>query len=410
MFHQLLPHPAPVVRYIKSGVGRARGPNDDEKSGIDFTIRTIGRHTNKKTTAKAHDSDSEATGSDVEDLGSVGSMGSLAFATPMKTKSKDTDADLLADPLTMSAKQLKDIAGDVAEDLNCAYFQHTARVTSPALFRPMSTMLNITTEKGDTKLFRKGQVDPSVFVRAFQSALSTSSVPLSSSDVFFNITGGTGEPLVAAVALGYRTLFHVAANSEEELMYALPSEEQERLNKVDYFNYRSPEPDIPSMGVLAAEAVRQITAYLKNEVLGVPSSIKVPLTGPLELKPVVVYTYMPVLNQIVRRTVREEDGKPAVEDGKKGSTQGKGSTESTDKKEAPVAPTVRGKFVTTKDDKQKPTKQDEEAEEEDHEQDEDKEEPNPDADLAALAEMQRATKRKGGATNSNGSKKPKKAS
>jgi len=71
---------------------------------------------------------------------------------------------------------------------------------------------------------------------------------------------------------------------------------------------------------------------------------------------------------------------------------------------------VRGKLVTTKDDKQKPAKQDEEAEEEDHEQDEDKEEANPDADLAALAEMQRATKRKGGATNSNGSKKPKKAS
>jgi len=301
LFNQLLPPPAPVVRYIKSGVGRARGPNDDEKSGIDFTIRTIGRHTNKKTTAKAHDSDSEATGSDVEDLGSVGSMGSLAFSTPMKTKSVDTGADMLADPLTMSAKQLKDIAGDVADDLNCAYFQHTARVTSPALFRPMSTMLNITTEKGDTKLFRKGQVDPSVFVRAFQSALSTSSMPSSSSDVFVNITGGTGEPLVAAIALGYRTVFHVAANSEEELMFALPTEEQERLNKVDYFNYRSPEPDIPSMGVLAAEAVRQITAYLKNEVLGVPSSIKVPLTGPLELKPLVVYTYMPVLNQIVRR-------------------------------------------------------------------------------------------------------------
>ena len=160
LFHQLLPHPAPVVRYIKSGVGRARGPNDDEKSGIDFTIRTIGRHTNKKTTAKAHDSDSEATGSDVEDLGSVGSMGSLAFSTPMKTKSKDTDADLLADPLTMSAKQLKDIAGDVAEDLNCAYFQHTARVTSPAMFRPMSTMLNITTERVTRSSSAKARLTP----------------------------------------------------------------------------------------------------------------------------------------------------------------------------------------------------------------------------------------------------------
>jgi hypothetical protein len=103
-------------------------------------------------------------------------------------------------------------------------------------------------------------VDPSVLVRAFTSALSTSSVPLTNSDVFVNITGGTPEPLVAAIALGYRTIFHVTGSADEELMYSLPTEEQQRINNIDYFGYKSPEADLPAMGALAAEAVRQIAS------------------------------------------------------------------------------------------------------------------------------------------------------
>ena len=154
--------PAHWRRYIKSGSGRARGPNDDERSGIDFTIRTIGRHTVKKTASAAQAaaaSDSDASASE-EELGSLGSAGSVSYTTPMKVKNDVVDQELYADPLTMSAKQLKGIAGDVADDLACAYFQHTARVTAPAIFRPLSAMLSITNEKGESKLFRKGQVRP----------------------------------------------------------------------------------------------------------------------------------------------------------------------------------------------------------------------------------------------------------
>lgn len=149
-------------RYIKSGSGRARGPNDDERSGIDFIIRTIGRHANKKPPAaagNAADSDSDATESE-DELG-LGSTSSLSYATPTKPKD-DAQQDLLADPLTMSSKQLKGIAGDNAEDLACAYFQHTARVTAPAMFRPLNAMLNFVNDKGETKLFRKGQAGPAI--------------------------------------------------------------------------------------------------------------------------------------------------------------------------------------------------------------------------------------------------------
>jgi len=147
-------------RYIKSGSGRARGPDDDERSGVDFVIRTIGRHSNKKpagTPVKATDSDSDKSESE-DDMGIVGSVGSVGSVGESRTRPQNVQDDsLVADPLTMSNKQLKEIAGDSAEDLACAYFQHTARVTQPAFFRHLSSLLSITTEKGETRLFRKGQ-------------------------------------------------------------------------------------------------------------------------------------------------------------------------------------------------------------------------------------------------------------
>ena len=153
----LIVHP----RYIKGG--RSHGPGEDERSGIDFVVRTIGRHPNKKaasTTKKEKDSDSENSDS-ADDLGAVGSLGSMGSVGSVSVNRPDDqdqkDPSLVADPLTMSAKQLKEIAGENATDVVCAYFQHTARVTQPAFFRPRSSMLHITTEKGETKLFRKGQ-------------------------------------------------------------------------------------------------------------------------------------------------------------------------------------------------------------------------------------------------------------
>ena len=236
-----------------------------------------------------------------------------------------------------------------------------------------------------------------MFVRAFHSALSTSSVPLASSDVFVNVTGGAPEPLAAAIALGFRTVFHVAGSSEEELMYALPTEEQERLARKDYFNYRSPEADIPSMGVLAAEAVRHIAEYLKNEAFAAPATIKVPLTRPLDLPPVAVYTYMPVLNQIVKRTVRDD---PATSEGK-GAAEGKEVTDAkkkeTDaaKKVVPDVPVVKGTAVATAA-KQGPKNKAEEEEsdgggDEEHPEENEDEQGDVDAELQALDEMQKAT-------------------
>ena len=145
-------------RYIKSGSGRSRGPGEDERSGIDFVIRTIGRRPNKKLVPN-NTGDSDSDKSDSADdcgAGSVGYSGSVGVSGSGDQEEKQ-DGSLVADPLTMSTKQLREIAGSSADDLACAYFQHTARVTQPAFFRPLGAMLSITTDKGERRLFRKGQ-------------------------------------------------------------------------------------------------------------------------------------------------------------------------------------------------------------------------------------------------------------
>lgn len=240
-------------------------------------------------------------------------------------------------------------------------------------------------------------------MRAFSSALSTSSLPLTNSDVFVNITGGTPEPLVAAIACGYRTIFHVACSGEEEVMYNLPTEEEQRLNNIDYFGYKSPVPELPTMGVLAAEAVRQITAYLKNECLGVASSIKVPLVQPLNIPPAVTYTYLPVLNQIVKRTVRDtqdtKDDEPARDEPSTPATSKKPGKPKAGLTEAPVAPTPKGQATPTG-----PKGNEEEGDEDEEEDGEEK----PDDELEALNEMEKAAgkKRKAG-KQAGGTKKAK---
>ena len=244
------------------------------------------------------------------------------------------------------------------------------------------------------------QVDPSVLVRAFSSALSTSSLPLTNSDVFVNITGGTPEPLVAAIACGYRTIFHVAGSGEEELMFNLPTEEEQRLNNINYFEYKSPEPELPGMGVLAAEAVRQITQYLKNECTNTQGAIRVPLTQPVNIPPLQTYTYMPVLNQIVKRTIREgKDAQDEKEAGDVPATAGSKTPKKsvTNKTETPAPPTPKG--VPTSKGASQADEDDEE--EEDEEDDEEK----VDNELQALEEMQQTGKKRKKPSSKSAAKK-----
>ena len=242
-------------------------------------------------------------------------------------------------------------------------------------------------------------------MRAFTSALSTSSLPLTNSDVFVNITGGTPEPLVAAIACGCRTIFHVAGSGEEELMFNLPTEEEQRLNNINYFECKSPEPELPGMGVLAAEAVRQITQYLKNECTNTQGAIRVPLTQPVNIPPLQTYTYMPVLNQIVKRTVREsKDVQDEKEAGDEPATPvAKTPVKSgANKTETPVPPTPKGAPTS----KSTP-KSEKQADEDDEEGDDDEE--GVEGELQALEEMQQATgkKRKKPSSKSSAKKKGK---
>jgi len=64
---------------------------------------------------------------------------------------------------------------------------------------------------------------------------------------------------------------------------------------------------MPTLGVLAAEAVRQLSQYVLNGALGTPNSIRVPPVTQLELPALRQYYYVPVTDSVLSRTVANPD-------------------------------------------------------------------------------------------------------
>ena len=62
----------------------------------------------------------------------------------------------------------------------------------------------------------RGQVDPSVYVKAFQSCLGACNVPLAANESLVILTGGTPEAVVAGIAVGFKTIIYVASDDNEE--------------------------------------------------------------------------------------------------------------------------------------------------------------------------------------------------
>jgi hypothetical protein len=89
------------------------------------------------------------------------------------------------------------------------------------------------TERSALTCYRKGQVDPSVYIAALSSALASSNVALASNETLVVLTGGTPEAVVAGIVLGFKKVF-VVAEDVEHVMLQLPSEEMERDRKIDY--------------------------------------------------------------------------------------------------------------------------------------------------------------------------------
>ena len=291
--------PARHLRYLSSGSSRAAGPDYDTRSGVDFMIRTIGHGVNKpgsssSTAAQAAtdpDSDAEAEAlSDGEappDPESVESVGNTS---------------------TMSMRQLlKKFGEEEAQEITQIHFQHSNRICPSAKFRDPRTLLKIAkNERSNEQVWRKGQVDASVYYRAFESTKNLTSLPIAPGDVFVDFTGGAPESLVAAIALGFKHVF-MLCTPVEATMFTIPTEEQEQLGQIDYTKYVSPDADNPSAGVLAAEGVRALAKCIQAEVEK-SGYMRVEPVRPITLPQVKTYSYFAVTDQIVVRT-----GPPPVE-------------------------------------------------------------------------------------------------
>jgi hypothetical protein len=64
---------------------------------------------------------------------------------------------------------------------------------------------------------------------------------------------------------------------------------------------------MPTLGVLAAEAVRQLSQFVLNGALDTPDSIRVLPVTPLELPALRQYYYVPVTDSVLSRTVANPD-------------------------------------------------------------------------------------------------------
>ena len=326
--------PARHKRYLASGSTRAAGPDYDTKSGVDFMVRTIGHGSKAPGAAPTRRAEAADSDTDLEAL-------SDGEAPP---NPNGESVESLANTSTMSMRQLlKTYGEEEAQQIAQIHFQHSNRICASATFRDPSTLLKIAKhERSQEQVWRKGQVDASVFYRAFESTKNMTSLPIASGDVFVDFTAGTPESLVAAIALGFKHVFMVAT-SVEASMFMIPTEEQEQLGSIDYTNYVSPDPENPSSGVLAAEGVRALAKCIHNDIEK-SGYMRIEPTRPIVPPQVKTYSYFAVTDQIVVRT-GPQPAEPAPKSNKpdpKVKAKGKAKSKAAAKAESPDAPQAAG--------------------------------------------------------------------
>ena len=257
--------PERFMRYVRSAVSRSHGPSDDEQSGVNFLLRTIGKRSDKA------DADSE------EDEGSGSSDAECNDTEPPEPKDDDDAGETRAqqdrafqqmtDPSLLSSSMLRQLLGKRSHDFHGVLFQHSARFAQAAAFLPNSGMFCWRRSETSTwRRYRKGQLDPSAFASALTSMLATSNMSLASNEVLVDMTGGTPEAIVAGIMVGFRKVLFVADGAERAMM-TLPTQDEERDQNIDYNNF-VPSPDGPAnQGVLAAAAVVSLASYVANYVM-----------------------------------------------------------------------------------------------------------------------------------------------
>ena len=124
--------PSSYVRYLRSAASRSFGPNEEEKSGVDFTMRTIGRRFERKP----KEEEDEVDGDEEDDEG-AGDHEDLGVEDAV-------EEDMLmeaADPHMMTARQLKATFKDNAMEMQSVLFQHSTRITAFASFLGNGSMI-----------------------------------------------------------------------------------------------------------------------------------------------------------------------------------------------------------------------------------------------------------------------------
>ena len=181
----------------------------------------------------------------------------------------------------MSLHQLRKVFGKEAESLSAAFFQHSNKITAAADFRYHMTKLRVAMgDRGVPRIYRKGQVEPSVFFRAIDGAVTSSSMPLAPEEVFVNFTGGVPECLVGALTAGFQLVLTVHT-AEESLMMQLPDD----LSTTTFETYTSPDAEQPLLGVMASEGVRRVAKFMRNSVLKIPHVLAIPTPHEITIPP-----------------------------------------------------------------------------------------------------------------------------
>ena len=206
--------PSEYLRYLASA-GRSLGPHDEEASGIDFVMRTIGRKFEKKEEGE------QATVEDTVDAAEDEAESDEGEEAEGSTESAEATKNFerMVDPSLLSPAQLEAIFGDRAADLSGVFFQHSTRIAERAEFFPRTAGFTWRpTDRSHPRRYCKGQVHPSAYISALRSALSSSNMPLSQNEVLVDLTGGAPEAIVAAVVVGYKKIFYVGDDNEHTMM------------------------------------------------------------------------------------------------------------------------------------------------------------------------------------------------
>ena len=288
----------------RSGATRMFGPDAGEKEAVDFLIRTAGLRG-----TEAGDDDDVAVGgpeaAPVDDEPAAeGEDEDEEETADMNEEEQAFVAKL--DPSLLNDQGLKEAFGKNAAAVRSALFQFSSRISSAGRFMEPRDVFKIQTGRAQARAYRRAQLHPDTYYRAYQAAVGTHALPVGKTEVVVVLTGGTPEAVVSALAAGYSNVCVVCADGAEMDMYRAPPDAADADARCDYDQYVSWDPTNTTAGILFACGVRQLAAYVENYLYRNASDIVVPVVGNFSLPPLKTYTYNAITNTIISRTVLDE--------------------------------------------------------------------------------------------------------